>query len=199
MVTLTLGGNDADFVGDAKTCVTPGKNEYDCLSPDPTLLKNLGYDTTPQSNDDGTLTSVSTGTSGRDPTVPPPDLSPQNVESKLSVLGAAMAGLSIHDRLVLLYRTIHQLAPQARILVLGYPRFFPSDDRAVEHFSSQETAWVNERIALTDDVIHDAAERSGVAEYVDVYNAFNNHEAGTGDFDFTVDKKVLPPATADHT
>ena len=94
--------------------------------------------------------------------------------------------LDVYQRLVVFYRTIHVLAPNARILVLGYPRFFPTSDPATEHFSSQESAWINDRIMLSDDVIHGAVSASGVAQYVDEYNALNGHELGTGDSDFTV-------------
>jgi GDSL-like Lipase/Acylhydrolase family len=199
LVTLTLGGNDLDFAGDARTCVTPSKNEYDCLNPDQpdkgssatALLQTLGYNTTPGDKNDGKFSSTQkVGHGNADQTAPPQDLSPKSLPANLGKLIKKSNLLpNLHDRLILYYRTIHELAPKARILVLGYPRFFPTSTPAAAHFSSQEAQWINERIALADDVIHDAVVRSGVAQYVDgVYNALAGHELGTGDYDYSVDQ-----------
>lgn len=183
LVTLTLSGNDLGFAGNAKTCVTPGQNEWDCLSVDPDLLSKLGYNTTPDGQNDGKF-GIPAAASRL--TYPPAGLTPQNLNSTISDLDGALNNLDVHDRLILVYRTIHKLAPNARILVLGYPRFFPIDAPAAAHFSSQEAQWLNDRITVVDNVIHDAAQKSGVAQYVDVYNALSGHELGTGDPQFDV-------------
>jgi GDSL-like Lipase/Acylhydrolase family len=184
LVTLTLGGNDVNFAGDAKTCVTPGQNEWDCLSPDPSMLHTLGYITTP-GNDDGKFTPFNAKA-----IVPPPDLSSTNVAQKLNGLSSTISGYNLRDRLTFFYLVVHKLAPHARILVLGYPEFFPNNptDNAA-HFSVQEQQWVNERIATLNNVIQSAVWRSGVTQYVDVYNVLaDGHQlVNGGHLDFGVD------------
>jgi lysophospholipase L1-like esterase len=86
--------------------------------------------------------------------------------------------------LVNVYRDIKTRAPGARIMVLGYPRFFPTDSTNLEcsgitssvHLNSQEMNWLNSRVSVANDLIQSAVKESGVAEYVDVYNAFNGRE-----------------------
>jgi hypothetical protein len=119
---------------------------------------------------------------------------PSNLAHELPLMACVNMHLDLYQRLVVLYRTIHRLAPNAKTYVLGYPRFFPpiapgtepTDVPHGEHFSSQEVFWINERIRLADEVIHAAVAASGVAQYVDVYDALNSHELGTGDPNFVV-------------
>ena len=181
LVTITIGGNDLKFADYAKTCVTPGNNEWDCMHADPDILKKLGYNTTPNDKNDGTFEPTNSSLSN-----PPATLSPKNLNSMLGQLDRSLSGLDLNQQLVLVYRTIHKLAPNARILVLGYPRFFQGNNSAAAHFSSQEAQWINERIAVSDYVIHHAAQESGVAQYVDVYDALHGDELGTGDPQFSV-------------
>ena len=193
LVTLTLGGNDVGFADDAKVCVTPTKNEYDCINPDQPdagssatpLLKALGYVTTPGSSNDGLFRSYNPAD-----TAPPQGLSHASVSSQLSALVKTSDGLDLRDRLVFLYRVMHKLAPNARILVLGYPQFFPSNPTSnAAHFSVQEQEWVNQRIATLDNVVQSAVSLSGVTQYVDVNNVLDGHQlVNGGSLDFTVDQ-----------
>jgi hypothetical protein len=109
---------------------------------------------------------------------PSSDFSPATLDRDLTALAERSDGLDLHDRLVMLLRTIGVLAPAAKVLVLGYTRWFPvgSTGHSTEHFSPFEQNWINDRIALVDGVIRDAAVESGVAQYVDVYDALDGHE-----------------------
>ena len=187
LVTITMGGNEINFAGDATTCVTPGKTEFDCLSPEDDLLKTLGYTINEGGRSDGQFDYNKKDDSSL---VPPKDFPARPSTQDLEALAAKSDTLNLHDRLVLLYRVIRRLAPGARIIVLGYPRFFPSDtsNPSAAHFSPLEQRWANERIAVLNGIVHDAVHESGVAQFVDVYGALNNHELGTGNPDFTVNQ-----------
>lgn len=56
----------------------------------------------------------------------------------------------------------------------GFPN--PPTTNPVEHFDLLEQAWINDRLHVVNRVIHDSIDESGVAQYVDVENAFNGHE-----------------------
>jgi hypothetical protein len=201
LITLTFGGNNLGFASIAANCAkgtlppplgTGPNDTFDCIKQDNGILDLLGYDTSAGSPHDG-------------------DFKPRRA---VGVQQEGAVGLSLrtlvnttdnlvshdlHDALVLLYRDLKAQAPGARILVLGYPRFFPAGGTGndCEHFTSFDQPWVNERIALADQVIQDAAFESGVAQYVDVYNALHNHEECTGDSNFSVDPStfVVAPCT----
>jgi hypothetical protein len=181
LVTLTFGGNNVDFAGIATECVKDsllGNNNFDCLKQDDTkLLPNLGY------NRDGGYSSLSHTSI----------LPAGGLADNLSFLSSMADRLNLHDALVLLYRDIRHLAPGARILILGYPRFFPNggSGQSTEHFSNLEQTWVNDRIALLNGVLRDSVTESGVAQYIDVYNAFAGHEEGTGDPNYVVDPSTF--------
>jgi len=97
-------------------------------------------------------------------------------------------------RLADLYTTIKRLpslAPTARVLVLGYPRFFPNDQAKdcwtgfagvapddvpyLAYFQPSDMKWINASIKRLDDEIRAAAAAAGIT-YVNAYNAFNGHE-----------------------
>jgi lysophospholipase L1-like esterase len=76
------------------------------------------------------------------------------------------------------YRRIREVAPRARLLVVGYPRLFPADlpNRAAwSAISSREAAYLTEKGRSLNDAIERAADRAGV-EFVDVADAFAGHE-----------------------
>lgn len=182
LVTLSFGGNDINFAGVVGGCVTPGKTAVDCIGIDQDELRLLGYDTSVGTANDGRLKS-------RIDTV-----DKRQAKSLLSRFGQASGTgasaallhkaasfsdrLSVHDRLVFLLRAIHELAPEARILILGYPRWFNpgGSSHDVEHFKPLDQRWLNDRIRVADGVMRDAAEQSGVAQYVGVYRSFADHE-----------------------
>ncbi len=182
LVTLTFGGNNLDFPGIAKNCVT-STDDYGCLNQDGEIVAGLGYNTKGGTPKDGTFTSsgfVQHPISNLQKTV-------------VSLIGSGgrcvSPGCDLHDALVVLYRAIKAKAPGARILVLGYPHFFPAGGSGgtCEHFSSLDQKWANDRVSLVDAVISDAAAESGVAQYVDTYDALAGHEECSGDPSFTID------------
>ena len=83
--------------------------------------------------------------------------------------------------------SVRDAAPNARILVLGYPRFFPEERRGAWDDGTQidpdDITFINAKIKEMDDRIAAlVAERGGAAngfEYVDVYDAFKGCEIGT--------------------
>ena len=189
LITLTFGGNNVGFADIAKSCVT-ATNDYDCVSQDNSVLNSLGYTTKAGNPKDGDFK-------------PREYVGIQQTPGNISLAGQVNTtdrlistnmtcdnpGCDLHDALVLLYRVLKADAPGARILVLGYPHFFPTGGtgNTCEHFSNFEQQWVNDRIGVVDQIIKDAALESGVAQYVDVYNALAGHEECTGDPNFSVD------------
>jgi lysophospholipase L1-like esterase len=183
LVTLSFGGNDLDFAGVVAGCVTPGKTAVDCIGVDQTKLKKLGYQTKSGDANDGRLVSILDSGSHHAMTHRLVSEFGQAVGGALPANLLQQAGsysdsLSVHDRLVFLLRVIHELAPDARILVLGYPRWFDpgGSSHDVEHYKPLEQTWLNDRIGLADEVIRDAVGQSGVGRYVNVYRAFTGHE-----------------------
>lgn len=78
------------------------------------------------------------------------------------------------------YEAIMQRAPNARLLVLGYPRFFPDQEEIdfydrCEFLPGADMLWINNMIFELNEVIERNAESMG-AEYVDVYLTSREHE-----------------------
>ncbi len=91
------------------------------------------------------------------------------------------ATVSVHERWITLLRSIRSKAPNARIVVLGYPRFFATGGNTggCEHFTQLEEQWINDRIKLVDATLRDAVAQSGVAHFVDVFDSFAGKEECT--------------------
>ena len=84
--------------------------------------------------------------------------------------------------LISLYRQVKQQAPNARIVVVGYPPLFaedPEDDYGNLLFG-EDQQWMNERAGDLNTVLAEAAEEAGV-EFVDPTNAFRGHGLGSDD------------------
>jgi lysophospholipase L1-like esterase len=84
---------------------------------------------------------------------------------------------------------IRARAPEARVILLGYPRPFPAaPDRRVANLSVEDQRWLNAMTRHLNDVVRDVAgefdraiaalEGPGSVEYVDAYDAFDGHEVG---------------------
>jgi lysophospholipase L1-like esterase len=82
------------------------------------------------------------------------------------------------------YDAVRRAAPEARIIVVGYPRIFPRvvPRRPVENcaapwgpINSRETRYLNARTRSLNGAIGRAAETAGV-EYVNVMGEFEGHE-----------------------
>jgi hypothetical protein len=200
LITLSMGGNNVGFADMAKNCVVSSffSQTANCVSQDNLLLSRLGYDTRSLKPTDGDFhpprlqSQINPGSRPLSQLVTYSDhLTGQScAQNKTQCLPTASFGPDLHDALVLLYRKLKNAAPGARILVLGYPHFFPNGGTGStcdEHFSQFDQTWVNDRISTLDSIIGDAASESGVAQYVDVYNALAGHEECTGKPNWFVD------------
>ncbi|MGH3612721.1 MAG: GDSL-type esterase/lipase family protein [Pseudonocardia sp.] len=133
LVTITVGGNDVDFVKVLSTCyggLTPQAATAACLRQTPAVA--------------GVIANQATS-------------------------------------LVALFRSIRSAAPDARVLVLGYPDLFPQrPTKACSGFSTPSQAWFNSQEELLNSTIRTAASRAGV-EFVSTYGAFSGHEVCSSD------------------
>ncbi|MBV2365649.1 SGNH/GDSL hydrolase family protein [Streptomonospora nanhaiensis] len=87
---------------------------------------------------------------------------------------------------------IRERAPDARVLVVGYPRLFPGDPDSMYYtMAPHDQEWLNaitkrfneqvaEDVAALDSEIVEAGQ-TGSVEYVRMYNALKGHEVGTED------------------
>lgn len=84
---------------------------------------------------------------------------------------------------------IRTRAPEARVLLLGYPRPFPaSPSERVNNLGADDQRWLNRMTERINDVVREVAgeyDRAiaafggpGSVEYVDAYDAFDGHEVG---------------------
>ena len=95
----------------------------------------------------------------------------------------ALSSASGAKSLLALYLKIKQLAPGARVVVVGYPRLFPAvptenscpTGAPVTKFSTYDQRWLNTGATRLDSVIKAAALKANVT-FVDVYNSLNGHE-----------------------
>lgn len=111
-------------------------------------------------------------------------------------VNSAITNMSIgtghaQDNLPDLYAAIRGAAPNAKVLVLGYPRFFPntppiscrtgvpSPSVLQPRFTRSDMKWINAEVASLNRVIQQKAAAAGLI-YVDTYNAFEGHELCNG-------------------
>jgi lysophospholipase L1-like esterase len=98
------------------------------------------------------------------------------VEDRIARLRAKLPGV---------YRSVTAHAPRARVIVIGYPRLFPTleaarpapDCAVLRQITGDEIDYLNERITSLDVAISDAAAKAGV-EFVDVADAFDARPLG---------------------
>jgi hypothetical protein len=98
------------------------------------------------------------------------------VDSRLAV---------IESRLVKLYKQVKAspaLASGGRVLVLGYPRFFPKGQSKqcptgapFHHFLPSDMGWINSEVLRLDTKIQRAAQTAQIT-YVNTYLAFSGHQ-----------------------
>jgi hypothetical protein len=123
-----------------------------------------------------------------------PFLAPSCRSQYQGAVDSAIANMSkgtgtLHDNLPDLYTAIRQHAPNAKVLVAGYPRFFPSD--RFKHcgtgagvgpvsyfFDPSDMVWINSEIDNMNSVIRQAAQHAGFT-YIDMSDAFKGHELCT--------------------
>jgi probable HAF family extracellular repeat protein len=198
LITLTFGGNNIGFPGIVTTCAkgtlpppagTGPNDTASCINQDNGILNVLGYDTAPGSSNDGKFMPKDYAAIQRQ------DATGLSLTSLRKTTDQLVQN-DLHDALVLMYRELKAKAPGARILVLGYPTFFPPGGVGsdCEHFTSLDQPWANERAALVNQIIDEATLESGVAEYVDVSSAFDSHWLCTGSPNFVVDPSTFQVA-----
>ncbi len=109
------------------------------------------------------------------------------VESALSSLATGTNQHTGHDNLPDLFYQIRQKAPNAKVFVVGYPRFFApnrfthcSTGIQQRFFDPRDMVWINSVIADLNRTLEKAARSAGFT-YVDVYDAFARHELCTRD------------------
>ncbi|NHA67325.1 SGNH/GDSL hydrolase family protein [Phycicoccus flavus] len=87
-------------------------------------------------------------------------------------------------RLTQLLQDIRERAPNARVVVVGYPRFFPADPSSTTSMIQPgDQRWINEQVGVLDDALRQAVLDAGGAdagfEFVDPRDAFEGCEIGT--------------------
>ena len=89
---------------------------------------------------------------------------------------------AIGDRIAAVINEIKRRSPQARILVVGYPRLLPPEGTCpdVIPFADGDYRWADSVEQGLNQAIREAAERTG-AEYVDTYGPSLGHDACAGD------------------
>jgi lysophospholipase L1-like esterase len=111
--------------------------------------------------------------------VPCAKLWDKKVSDQITLLGTHSAPGSLYQA----YRKVKTAAaPNARVLVLGYPRFFPvngSGGLGCSLVLNGDERWINQKLHDVDAVIRESAAAAGV-EYVDTEDAFNGHELCSG-------------------
>jgi lysophospholipase L1-like esterase len=109
------------------------------------------------------------------------------VDAAIATMGHYSPGND--ESLQRLYMMIAKEAPKAKIVVLGYPRFFPVDPPLLcpselgPVFGKAAMLWINSEIKHMDGVIRGAVMATKRSYpnvvYADAYNAFNGHEICT--------------------
>jgi lysophospholipase L1-like esterase len=80
------------------------------------------------------------------------------------------------------YEEIRRRAPNARIVIVGYPQLFvdnPSDSYG-NLLYKEDQVWMNQKAAELNAMLRDVAHQAGV-EFVDPTEAFHGHEIGSDD------------------
>jgi lysophospholipase L1-like esterase len=88
---------------------------------------------------------------------------------------------TLPGQLATAYAAIRHAAPNSRIVVVGYPRIFPTSQDATHNcgwLTPTERTDVNNAAATLDSTIGAAANRAGF-DYVSTLNAFSGHELCT--------------------
>lgn len=97
------------------------------------------------------------------------------------------------------YRTIKSKAPNAHVVVLGYPHFYKIGGSCVVGLSDTSRGYINEGADTLDEVIEKAAVNAGFT-FADVRPAFTGHEICSGSewlhsVTWPVDESYHPTAT----
>ena len=114
----------------------------------------------------------------------------------LRSLSVRQAGEEL-SRLQATYEDIRKRAPKARVLVLGYPRFFtPLGQEGCGLTRAVDQLWINEKIRLFNERIAENVEAAGM-EFVDTYTVGQGHELCSGAQEFM--NRFVPPPDLMHS
>jgi hypothetical protein len=69
----------------------------------------------------------------------------------------------VEPRIGAVLAQIHSLAPHAKILLMGYPRFFDENGQCIPYISTAEAPWLNQMADLMNDAMNTAATKQRVA------------------------------------
>lgn len=88
----------------------------------------------------------------------------------------------LRRKLVEEYRKIREKAPDARIIIVGYPQLFVDNpsDQYDDLLFAEDQRWMNQKAAELNAMLASAAEEVG-AEFVDPTDAFRGHGIGSSD------------------
>jgi len=122
----------------------------------------------------GSLTATCPGLRASDPTGNPCEK--HFTTNGVDTVGTAIT--SIQPRIAAVLATIHQRAPGARVLVVGYPRIAPDAGYCPDilPFADGDYAWLNRVEADLNQALEDAAA-GGDAQYVDTFGPSRGHDA----------------------
>lgn len=110
----------------------------------------------------------------------------EQVDQAIANLAISASG-RVNDNFPDLLSAIHRKVPGAKVLVLGYPRFFPIHRTAAcytgvpvpfRFFMGSDMQWINQEILKLNEVIKNAVVAQGFV-YVDTFDAFKGHELCT--------------------
>lgn len=87
---------------------------------------------------------------------------------------------ALPSRLVSLYASIHSKAPQAHVVVLGYPRFYKIGGSCVAGLTEKERTAINNASDVLNGVIAKQAANAGFT-FSSVVDEFTGHELCSGD------------------
>ncbi|UDY23371.1 SGNH/GDSL hydrolase family protein [Nocardioides sp. Kera G14] len=88
----------------------------------------------------------------------------------------------LEQQLIATYRALQKKAPNARIVIVGYPQLFvdnPTDDFH-DLLYKEDQVWMNQKAADLNAMLRDAAKQAGVT-FVDPTAAFHGHGIGSAD------------------
>lgn len=89
---------------------------------------------------------------------------------------------TLHEELVDTYDEIQEQAPNARVVIVGYPELFEQEprDSVSNLLFAEDQEWMNEQAGELNDMLRDAAREAGV-EFIDPTEAFRGHGIGSDD------------------
>lgn len=89
---------------------------------------------------------------------------------------------TLKDELIGQYRDIREKAPNARVVIVGYPELFVENprDKYAKRLSAEDQVWMNEKAGELNQMLREVARDSG-AEFIDPTDAFRGHGIGSDD------------------